>query len=170
MGYFWTSRCQPMVMEAFRRHFCSNLRAIKQYGSAKSFIFTIFILTEGTPKPPLHQLVRNSHSLPSSQMPLTDEIKAALTTILQPPTKSVSTLNTQVRRNVSLGVLDSPPLVHLPLRTGCFGTHVGLSPLLILSISSARLLVTVPPGSFDGGTSVGNTSVIFQLSMEGTGP
>lgn len=41
------------------------------------------------------------------------------------------------------------------LRTDCFGTHVGLSPLLILSISSARSLVHVPPswcptGSFSG--------------------
>ena len=95
-------------------------------------------------------------------MPLTDEIKAALTAIPPPPTTFVSTLNTHVRRNV--------PLVHLPLRTGCFGTHVGLSPLLILSISSARLLVTVPPGSFDGGTSAGKTSVVFQSNMEGTGP
>lgn len=34
------------------------------------------------------------------------------------------------------------------LRTGCFGTHVGLSPLLILSISSARSLVCVLPSLY----------------------
>lgn len=47
------------------------------------------------------------------------------------------------------------------LHTGCFGTQVGLSPLLILSISSARSLVCVLPPLF--ATTVFLNSDIDQL-------